>query len=95
MEQIVTTKVVDEIVGFIDIAKKDLNAEVECKLLAGKIQIKDTADRILAAIQTLAVGAQIEEQRLSVTYQDGTRVNVVDSHNIQKQCINNSYKEQP
>jgi len=95
MDNIVTTQVGDEIISFLDIAKKDPKAEVECKLLSGKIQTKDVADRILASIQTLVIGAQTEEQRLSITYADGTRVNIVGPQNIQKLCIQNSFKEIP
>ena len=59
MNNIVTTQVSDEIISFLDIAKKDPKAEVECKLLSGKIQTKDVADRILKAVQGIAVGAEI------------------------------------
>ena len=46
MDNIVTTQVLDDIKSFVDIAKKDPKAELECKLLSGKIQTKDVADRI-------------------------------------------------
>jgi hypothetical protein len=95
MDNIVTTQVGDEIISFLDIAKKDPKAEVECKLLSGKIQTKDIADRILASIQTLVIGAQTDEQRLSITYADGNRVNIIGPQNIQKLCIQNSFKEIP
>ena len=95
MESIVTTSVLDELSTFIDIAKKDPKAEVECKLLSGKIQTKDVADRIVRAIQTIAVGAVCEEHRLSIAYSDGTRVIVQGAQNIHKLCSTNSFKEIP
>lgn len=95
MENIITTSVIDEVSTFFDIAKKDPKAEVECKLLAGKIQTKDVADRILKAIQTIAVGAVTEEHRLSIAYADGTRVIVEDAPNIHKLASSNSFKGIP
>jgi ribA/ribD-fused uncharacterized protein len=95
MDNIVTTQIVSELVSFVDIAKKDSKAELECKLLSGKIQTKDVADRIVKAIQTLSVGAQTEEHRLSISYADGTRVIVNGTANIHKLCISNSFKEIP
>jgi ribA/ribD-fused uncharacterized protein len=95
MESIVTTQVLDEISTFIDTAKKDPKAEVECKLLAGKIQTKDVADRILRSIQTIAVGAVTEEHRLSIAYSDGTRVLVDGAQYIHKLVSTNSFKEIP
>lgn len=95
MDNIITTQVVDELVTFVDISKKDPKAEVECKLLSGKIQTKDTADRILRAIQTLSIGAQNEEHRLSIAYADSNRVIVNGAQNIHKLCVHNSFKEIP
>lgn len=95
MEGIVTTQVLDELSTFIDISKKDPKAEVECKLLAGKIQTKDVADRILKSIQTIAVGATTEEHRLTIAYSDGTRVTIDGAGNIHKLISNNSFKEVP
>ena len=95
MDNIVTTQVLDDIKSFVDIAKKDPKAELECKLLSGKIQTKDVADRILKAIQTLSIGAQTEEHRLSIAYADGSRVIVKDTQNIHKLCVSNSFKELP
>jgi len=95
MDTIVTPQVIDEVRSFVDIARKDPKAEVECKLLSGKIQTKDVADRIVKAIQTLSIGAQVEEHRLSIAYADGSRVIINDLQNIQKVCIQNSFKEVP
>ena len=92
MENIITSQIIDELSGFINIAKRDPKAELECKLLAGKIQTKDVADRMLKAIQSLSVGAEMEEQRLTISYPDGNRVVVTDSQNILKLCTSNSFK---
>lgn len=95
MESIVTTQVLDELSTFIDIAKKDPKAEVECKLLAGKIQTKDVADRILKSIQEIAIGSTTDENRLSISYSDGTRVIVDGAQYIHKLVTANSFKEIP
>ena len=95
MDSIVTKQIIDEVVSFVDITKRDPKAELECKLLSGKIQTKDVADRILKTIQTLAVGVQTEEHRMSISYSDGNRVIVKDASNIHKLCVNNSFKEIP
>lgn len=95
MDNIITTQVVSELVSFVDITKRDSKAEFECKLLSGKIQTKDVADRILKSIQTISIGPQTEENRLSISYADGTRVIISGSQNIHKLCVNNSFKEIP
>ena len=95
MESIVTTQVVDQLSEFINLAKKDPKAEVECKLLSGKIQTKDVADRIMKEIMTLSIGVQTEEHRLSISYTDGNRVVIDGVRNIQKLCVTNAFKEIP
>ena len=95
MESIVTTQVLDELSTFIDTAKKDPKAEVECKLLSGKIQTKDVADRILRAIQGIAIGSTTEENRLSISYSDGTRVIIDGTPYIHKLVTMNSFKGIP
>ena len=95
MESIITTQVVDQLSEFINLAKKDPKAEVECKLLSGKIQTKDVADRIMKEIMTLSIGVHTEEHRLSISYADGNRVVIDGVRNIQKLCVNNAFKEIP
>lgn len=92
MEAIVTTSMVQNVVEFIDIAKKDLKAEFECKLLAGKIQTKNIADRILKSISTLSIGAVTEENRITFSYPDSTRVTVIGPQNIHKLCVSDSFR---
>lgn len=93
MEAIITPKVIDGLRGFINTAKKDPKAEVECKLLSGKLQTKDVADRILNAVKTLSIGAETEEHRLTFSYGDGTRVNVPKIESIHRVIATNSFKE--
>jgi ribA/ribD-fused uncharacterized protein len=92
MEGIVTMSVIENIAEFIKTAKKDPKAEFECKLLAGKIRLKNEADRIINAISTLSIGAVNEENRLTISYPDSTRVTVNGAQNIQKICVSNSFR---
>ena len=85
-------KVLEE---FLNIAKRDTKAEVECKLLSGKIQTKDVLDRILKKVHSLSIGPPKESQYLTVTYPDNTRVVVDGIHPIHKVCTNNSFREIP
>ena len=80
---------------FLKVAKRDIHAEFECKLLAGRIQTKDVVDRILGAIETISVGPPKEEQYLTFSYPDNTRVVVHGMNHIQKVCSNNSFREIP
>ena len=84
-----------ELADFLDVARRDQKAELECKLLAGKIQTKDAADRILNAIKTLSVGPPVETNLLRIMYPDEIRVEVEGSLHIQKVCANNSFKAVP
>ena len=95
METLVTPQVIENITDFIEVSKKDPKAEVECKLLSGKIQTKDVADRILKAVQTLSIGAATEEHRLSLSYPDNTRVNVLTPPLVHKVCVQGSFKDVP
>jgi ribA/ribD-fused uncharacterized protein len=79
--------------SFIDIAKKDPKAELECKLLSGQIQTKDVADRMMKAIQTLS-GQYVDTSLLRVSYDD-IRVEVEGAHNIQKVCATNAFRGVP
>jgi SAM-dependent methyltransferase len=79
--------------SFIDIAKKDPKAELECKLLSGQIQTKDVADRMMTAIQSMS-GQHIDSSLLRVSYDD-IRVEVEGPHNIQKVCATNAFRGVP
>jgi ribA/ribD-fused uncharacterized protein len=95
METFVTPEVIQQITDFIEISKKDSKAEVECKLLSNKIQTKDVADRILKAIQTLSIGGVVEETRLTLSYPDNVRVNVLTPPLVHKVCVQGSFKDVP
>ena len=95
MESIITKPVIVGLTQFIDIAKKDHKAEFECKLLCGKIQTKDVADRLLNTIQNLSIGSMTEEHRLTFCYADSTRVNVFGPQNIFKLVSSNTFRAIP
>ena len=95
MEAFVTPEVIREITEFIEVSKKDPKAELECKLLSNRIQTKDVADRVLKAIQGMAIGSVVDETRLSLSYQDNVRVNVVSPPHVHKVCVQGSFKDVP
>lgn len=95
MEAFVTPEVIQEIADFIEVSKKDPKAEVEAKLLSNRIQTKDVADRVLKAIQGLAIGGVVDETRLTLSYQDNVRVNVVSPPHVHKVCVQGSFKDVP
>lgn len=95
MESFITPEVVQQITEFIEISKKDPKAETECKVLPNRIQTKDVADRILSVIQGLSIGSSIEEYRLSLTYPDNIRVNVLNPPNVHKVCVQGTFKDVP
>jgi ribA/ribD-fused uncharacterized protein len=84
-----------ELVSFIELSKRDVKAEFECKLLSGKIRTKDVADRLIKTIEQITVGHPVETSFLRVAYPDSIRVEVEGAHNIQKVCASNSFKGIP
>jgi len=96
METLLTPQVISQVTEFVTISKKDPKAELECKLLSGRIQTKNVADRILKAIQTLSVGKHEEEDRLTLAYRaDNIRVSVYGLPRVHKVCVQNSFKDVP
>jgi len=83
-----------DIAEFINISNTDPRAEFEAKVLAGRIQTRDVAERILAAIKTIAPEST-EEQRLTCIYPQDIRVHVLGASNIHKVCISKSFKSIP
>jgi len=77
--------------SLISVANRDAAAEFEVKLLAGRIQTRDTADRILKAIEELTDGAPVEEHRLTYIFPDGRRVHVLTPTQIHKVCVTQSF----
>jgi hypothetical protein len=74
---------------------KNANAELECKVLAGQIQTKDVADRIMKTIEGFSAGPAIEAQHATFTFSDGLRVVVRGPENIQKVLTTNSFRGTP
>ena len=85
----------DAIDGMIDIANRDSTAEFEVKMLSGKIQTRDTAERLEQAIKTISDGEFIEDHRMTYSFPDNTRVNIHGVDNIHKICVSQSFKAIP
>ena len=83
-----------DIAEFINISNTDPRAEFEAKVLAGRIQTRDVAERILKAIKTIAPEST-EEQRLTCIYPQDIRVHVLGPGNIHKVCVTKSFKDIP
>lgn len=95
MESLIPSSVRKEIEELVTIAAKDSKAELEIKVLGGQIQTKDTADRIVKAIQGIAIGDATDEHRATFAYSDGLRVSVFGGENILKVCSTNSFRGVP
>ena len=74
---------------------KNANAELECKVLAGQIQTKDVADRIMKTIDGFSAGPAVEAQHATFSFSDGLRVVVRGPENIQKVFTTNSFRGTP
>ena len=90
-----TSGVTDTLRQLVTLSQKDPHAELEVKVLAGLIQTKDVADRIVKAIEGMASGSATEEHRASFSYADGLRVNVLGPENIFKVCTTSSFRGVP
>jgi len=77
------TRQATDLAKFIELSNKDTRAEFEAKVLAGRIQTRDVAARIVAAIKTMAPEAT-EEHRLTIIYPENIRVHVLGVSNIHK-----------
>jgi ribA/ribD-fused uncharacterized protein len=95
METLIPSSVQKEIEELVSIAAKDKKAELEIKVLGGQIQTKDTADRIVKAIQGISAGEASDEHRVTFSYSDGLRVSVFGPENILKVCSTNSFRGVP
>ena len=79
----------------VDLASRDPKAEMEIKVLAGQIQTKDVAERIVKTIEEQSKGGVTDEHRATFTYSDGLRVNVFGPENILKVCTTGSFRGIP
>ena len=95
MEALLSSSVQTDIAELVAIAVKDKKAELEIKVLAGQIQTKDTADRIVKAIEGITTGEPVDEHRASFAYSDGLRVSVFGAENILKVCSTSSFRNVP
>ena len=95
MESLLSSTTMGKIKELLAYVGKDKHAEAECKVLAGQIQTKDVADRIVHAIEEIARGTPKEEHRATFSYADGLRVVVIGPENIHKVCTTNSFRGVP
>lgn len=89
------TRSLGDLREMLDYANRDVQAECEVKLLAGKIVTKDVADRIKKEIESIAGSVPKEEHRLTYSFDDGIRVHVADPINIHKVCVTKSFAKIP
>jgi ribA/ribD-fused uncharacterized protein len=95
METLIPSSVQKDIEELVGIAAKDKKAELEIKVLGGQIQTKDTADRIVKAIESISLGGPVDEHRATFAYADGLRVSVFEPENILKVCSTSSFRGVP
>lgn len=95
MEALISKSVQADIDELISLATRDKNAELEIKLLAGQVQTKDVADRIVAAIEGVSTGGVTDSHRATFAYPDGLRVTVEGPDNIFKVCSTASFRGVP
>jgi ribA/ribD-fused uncharacterized protein len=95
MESLIPSTVRSDIEELVAIAAKDKKAELEVKVLAGQIQTKDVADRIVKAIELMSANSQVDEHHVTFSYSDGLRVTVQGAPNILTVCSSNSFRGVP
>ena len=95
MEALIAADVRANVQQLISIAAADKKAELEVKVLAGRIHTKDEADRVVKAIEEMTSGGFTEEHRATFSYPDGLRVNVEGVENIFKVCTTGSFRGIP
>lgn len=95
METLIPAPVQRTLDEMISVATRDPKAELECKVLAGQIQTKDVADRLVAAIESVTVGGATDVHRATFAYSDGTRVTVEGAETIFKVCSTSSFRGLP
>ena len=95
METLIPSSVQKDIQELVSIAAKDTHAELEIKVLAGQLQTKDTADRIVKAIESSTLGDSTDQHRATFSYSDGLRVSVFGAENIHKVCSTSSFRGVP
>jgi hypothetical protein len=89
------TRQLSDVGEFITYANSDKNAEFEAKILAGRIQTRDVADRVLKAVRSLSNDEPVRESRLTYTFEDNTRVHVIGATNVHRVCATESFSGVP
>lgn len=92
MEGLLSPQTLAVLEGLVKTAVTDKKAELEAKILAGRIQTKDVADRIVKAIESVAQGPAVDTHRATFSYPDGLRVSVTGPDNIHKVCVNRHFR---
>jgi ribA/ribD-fused uncharacterized protein len=77
------------------VATQDKRAELELKVLAGQIQTKDVADRIVQAIEDMTTGGFTVTNRATFSYPDGLRVSVSGVDAVYKLATTASFRNLP
>jgi ribA/ribD-fused uncharacterized protein len=95
MESLLPAPLRETMTKLVQIATTDAHAELEVKVLAGQIQTKDEADRILHAIADTTAGGVTETHRATFSYPDGLRVTVLTADAILKVCSTGSFRGVP
>jgi len=85
------SRLLTDISEFITYANTDKQAEFEAKVLAGRIQTRDVAERMLKAIRGISSEEPVRETRLTYTFDDNTRVHVVGATNVHRVCTSESF----
>ena len=85
------SRLLTDISEFITYANTDKQAEFEAKVLAGRIQTRDVAERMLKSIRSISSDDPVRETRLTYTFDDNTRVHVVGATNVHRVCTTESF----
>ena len=85
------TRVLGDINEFITYANSDKQAEFEAKVLAGRIQTRDVAERLLKAVRSISSDEPVRETRLTYSFDDSTRVHVIGAANVHRVCTTESF----
>jgi ribA/ribD-fused uncharacterized protein len=95
MEALIPPPTLTKLVAMAAVVSEDPKAELEVKVLAGQIRTKDTADRIVRAIETISRSGPEDEHRATFSYPDGLRVTVLGPENIHKVCTTGAFRGVP
>jgi len=95
MESLLSAVVKSDLSEMVRVASQDKHAELELKILAGQIQTKDVADRIVAAIEEITTGGFTVTNRATFSYPDGLRVSVTGVDAVYKLVSTATFRALP